>query len=239
MAIDRLYYYTLSILALGFCCATNYHTWPEKGYLPHKNVGNRFRKDPEEVKREERREAKKKEEKRNKKRQRKQQFQEAEEKRRKAKRGGEEEPEWIADFSRNRKRGEGPNNGQGNPLFTHAPRTRPGRPRNVSFEDEQRPDVATQRSGPATNGSVPYDYVYGQGAVRSNGGIRPSGVRSPPDTQSPSSSNKQSVGSPPSTSNRSKHATVQSHSDTVSPVPHRTGYLTPGSRPFSGDAAPL
>jgi hypothetical protein len=62
MPIDRLYYYGLSILALGFCCVTNYHMWPEKGYLPHQNVGNKFHKDPEEVKKEQQREAKKKEE---------------------------------------------------------------------------------------------------------------------------------------------------------------------------------
>ena len=48
MAIDRLYYFGLSILALGFCCSSHYHMWPTKGYLPHQNVGNNARKDPKE-----------------------------------------------------------------------------------------------------------------------------------------------------------------------------------------------
>jgi hypothetical protein len=250
MPIDRLYYYGLSILALGFCCVTNYHMWPEKGYLPHQNVGNRFRKDPEEVKKEQQREAKKKEEKKQQKRERKQRKRESEERReerrrrRKADRDDGEEPEWIADFSR--KHSERSKHADSIPLSTPAPAAKTGRPRRVSFEDQQRPDAGMQRNGNVANGYIPYDYIYGSGAVSTTEGTRPHGVRSPPGAaghgqhnggvQSPGSSNKQSVGSPPGGSNRSKHATVQSNSDTVSPPRFQGGIATPGSRPFSADA---
>jgi len=255
MAIGRLYYYTLSILALGFCCITNYHMWPEQGYLPHQNIGNKFRKDPEEVKKEEQREAKRKAEEKQRKKKRKQKKREAEEKReerreerrrRRTEREHAEEPEWIADFSK--KHHGRHDHTERIPLSTPAPAAKTGRTRRVSFEDEQRPDLTTQRSGTATNGYVPYDYIYGQGAVRINGGARPHGVRSPPEAtgygqhdgslQSPNSNNRHSVRSPPTTSDRSKHATVQSNSDTVNPVPVKGGYATPGSRPFSADAGP-
>jgi hypothetical protein len=222
MPIDRLYYYGLSILALGFCCVTNYHMWPEKGYLPHQNVGNRFRKDPEEVKKEQQREATKKEEKKQQKRERKQRKRESEERReerrrrRKADRDDEEEPEWIADFSR--KHSERSKHADSIPLSTPAPAAKTGRPRRVSFEDQQRPDAGMQRNGNVANGYIPYDYIYGSGAVSTTEGTRHHGVRSPPGAaghgqhnggvQSPGSSNKQSVGSPPGGSNRSKHAAV-------------------------------
>ena len=234
MAIGRLYYYTLSILTLGFCCVTHYHMWPEKGYAPHKNVGNKHRKDPKEQKKEQ-----KKKEKERKKR-------ESEHRRRKAE-SEDDEPEWIADFNSKRKTGTKP--AEIFPLSTPIPTTETtGRPRRVSFEDEQPPNVSGQRNGNIANGYVPYDYIYGQGAVRANGGARPHGVRSPPGApgygqhdgslQSPNSNNRHSVRSPPTTSDRSKHATVQSNSDTVSPVPVKGGYATPGSRPFSADAGP-
>jgi hypothetical protein len=246
MPIDRLYYYGLSILALGFCCVTNYHMWPEKGYLPHQNVGNRSRKDPEEVKKEQQREAKKKDEKIQQKKERKQRKRESEERRRrrKAHRDDEEEPEWITDFSR--KHSERSKHAESIPLSTPAAAAKTGRPRRVSFEDQQRPDAATQRNGNVANAYIPYDYIYGNGAVRTTEGTRPHGVRSRPGAagygqhnggvQSPVSSNKQSVGSPPGGSNRSKHTTVQSNSDTVSPPRFQGGIANPGSRPFSADA---
>ena len=252
MAIGRLYYYTLSIFALGFCCITNYHMWPEKGYLPHQNVGNKFRKDPEEVKKEEQREAKKKEERKQQKKERKQKKRESEEqreerreerRRRRADRDYSEEPEWIADFSK--KHHERHNHAEHIPLSKPAAAANTGRAR-VSFEDEQQPDLTAQRSGRSTHGYVPYDYIYGQGGVRSNGGARPHGFRSPPGAhgqghhnegpQSPNSNSKHSVGSPPAASDRFKHATVQSNSDTVSPIPFKGGIATPGSRPFAADA---
>jgi hypothetical protein len=137
MPIDRLYYYGLSILALGFCCVTNYHMWPEKGYLPHQNVGNRSRKDPEEVKKEQQREAKKKDEKIQQKKERKQRKRESEERRRrrKAHRDDEEEPEWITDFSR--KHSERSKHAESIPLSTTPAAAKGGRPRRVSFEDQQ------------------------------------------------------------------------------------------------------
>jgi hypothetical protein len=248
MPINRLHYYGLSILALGFCCVTNYSMWPEKGYLPHQNVGNKFRKDPEEVKKEQQWAAIKKEEKRQKKRERKQRQREFEARchHRKADRDDEEEPEWIADFSR--KHSERFKHAESISLAAPAPAAKTGRPRRVSFEDQQRPDAGTQRNGNGnvSNGYIPYDYIYGNGAVRTTEGTRPHGVRSPPGAaghgqhnggvQSPGSSNKQSVGSPPGGSNRSKHATVQSNSDTVSPPRFQSGIATPGSRTFSADA---
>jgi hypothetical protein len=250
MAIGRLYYYTLSILALGFCCITNYHMWPEKGYLPHQNVGNKFRKHPEEVKKEEQREAKNKAERKKEKKERKQKRRESQERHearreeRRRRRGDySDEPEWIADFSQ--KHHDRHNHAERIPLSSPAPGAKAGRARRVSFEDEDRPDLTAQRSGHGTNGYVPHDYFYGQGAVRANGGARPYGVRSPPghgqydgSPESPTSNSKHSVGSPHATSDRSKHATVQSNSDTVSPVPYKTGIATPGSRPFSTDVGP-
>lgn len=258
MAIGRLYYYTLSILALGFCCITNYHMWPEKGYLPHQNVGNKFRKHPEEAKKEEKREAKNEAERKKEKKERKQKKREsaerhedrrAERRRRRAERESySEEPEWIADFSK--KHHDRHNHAEHIPLSTPAATAKTGRGRRVSFEDEEGPDLTTLRSGHGTNSYVPHDYIYGQGAVRSNGGARPHGFRSPPGAyghgqydgspESPNSNSKHSVGSPPATatSDRSKHATVQSNSDTVSPVPYRGGIATPGSRPFSTDIGP-
>lgn len=253
MAIGRLYYYTLSILALGFCCITNYHMWPEKGYLPHQNVGNKFRKDPEEVKREEEREAKKKAERKREKKERKQKRRESaerhearreERRRRRADREYSEEPEWIADFSK--KHHDRHSHAEHIPMSPPAAAAKTGRGRRVSFEDEERPDLATQRSGNGTNGYNPHDYIYGQGAVRTNGGARLYGVRSPPghgqydgSPESANSNSKHSVGSPHATSDRSKHATVQSNSDTVSPVPYKGGFATPGSRPFSTDVGPI
>jgi hypothetical protein len=251
MAIGRLYYYTLSILALGFCCITNYHMWPEKGYLPHQNIGNKFRKDPEEIKKEEKREAKKKAERKQEKKQRKQKRRESAERHearreeRRRRRGDySDEPEWIADFSQ--KHHDRHNHGEHIHLSTPAPAAKSGRGRRVSFDDEQEPDLTTQRSGDVSNRYVPYDYHYGQGAVRTNGGTRPRGVRSPPgygqydgSPESATSNGKHSVGSQPTTSDRSKHATVQSNSDTVSPVPYKGGIATPGSRPFSMDVGPI
>ena len=252
MAIGRLYYYTLSILALGFCCITNYHMWPEKGYLPHQNVGNKFRKEPEEVKKEEQREAKKKGERKKEKKERKQKRRESaerhearrqERRRRRAERESSEEPEWIADFSKTHH--DRHKHGEHIPLSSSAAAAKTGRGKRVSFEEEEQPDLTAQRSGYGTNGYFPYDYTYGQGAVRADGGARLHGFRSPPghgkydgNPQSPDSNSKHSVGSPHAISGRSKHATVQSNSDTVSPVPHKGGIATPGSRPFSTDVGP-
>lgn len=254
MAIGRLYYYTLSILALGFCCITNYHMWPEKGYLPHQNVGNKFRKDPEEAKKEGQREAKKKAERKKEKKERKQKRRESadrhearreERRRRRAEREySEEGPEWIADFSK--KHHDRHNHAEHIPLSTPAPGAKTGRARRVSFEEEQQPNLTTQHSGHGTNGYFPHDYIYGQGAVRADGGARPHGFRSPPgygqydgSPQAPNSNSKHSVGSPNATSDRSKHATVQSNSDTISPVPYKGGFATPGSRPFATDVGPI
>lgn len=254
MAIGRLYYYTLSILALGFCCITNYHMWPERGYLPHQNVGNKFRKDPEEAKKEGQREAKKKAESKKEKKERKQKRRESADRhearreerlRRRAEREySEEEPEWIADFSK--KHHDRHSHAEHIPLSKPAPGAKTGRARRVSFEEEQQPDLTTQHSGHSTNGYFPADYIYGQGAVRADGGARLHGYRSPPgygqydgSPQSPNSNSKHSVGSPHATSDRSKHATVQSNSDTISPVPYKGGFATPGSRPFATDVGPI
>ena len=58
MAIGRLYYFTVGLLAIAFCCVSHYHMWPEKGYAPHTNVGNKWRKDPKEEKEKKRKERK-------------------------------------------------------------------------------------------------------------------------------------------------------------------------------------
>lgn len=230
MAIGRLYYYTLSILTLGFCCVTHYHMWPEKGYAPHKNVGNKHRKDPKEQKKEQ-----KKKEKERKKR-------ESEHRRRKAE-SEDDEPEWIADFNSKRKRGSKP--AEIFPLSTLIPTTETtGRPRRVSFEDEQPPSISGQRNGNIANGYVPYDYIYGKGSVNTRGTTGDANITSPPDSwksrryngsaKSPDSNHKQSFSSPRSNNNRSKHATVRSASDTVSPKPVTDGLVSPGSRAFHG-----
>lgn len=228
--------------------------WPEKGYLPHQNVGNKFRKDPEEAKKEEKREAKKKAARKQEKKDRKQKRYESAERReeqreerrcRRAERDYSEEPEWIADFSK--KHHDRHEHAEHIPLSTRAAAAESGRPRRVSFEDEdeQRPGLTAQQSGHGSNGYVPHNYIYGHGAVRADAGARPYGYRSPPgygqydgSPQSPNSNSKHSVGSHPATSDRSKHATVQSNSDTISPVPYKGGFATPGSRPFSTDVGP-
>lgn len=239
MAIGRLYYFTLSILALGFCCITNYHMWPEKGYLPHQNVGNKFRKDPEEQKKEAEREAKRKAE-------RKKQKKEHKKKRDIAKgrrdpdpvSGDDSEPEWLK-FNPNHLPRYQPQ--QHVPLSTHHPGARNGPAKEVSFGGRQpRSNFATQQDGPVSDGYTSHDYIYGKGGVRTDEPTRVFGVRSPPrarrhgqhngSAESPDSRAWQPVHSP-TASNRSRHATVQS--DSLSPQSAKPGTLTPGTRAFS------
>lgn len=243
MAIDRLYYFGLSILALGFCCSSHYHMWPTKGYLPHQNVGNKARKDPEEE------EKQKKQQKKDRKK-RKSEVRRREPDSDRARRhnySDDDEPEWIADFSSKRKGG--PRHAENIPLSTPTPGPRAapakgtGRPMRVSFEDEQPPVVSRERSGNIANGYVPYDHIYGTGAVKTGAVRANTGFTSPQNAtgggrhngkvKSPEGSNKQSVGSPSST-NRSKHATVRSGSDTISPPPVTDNYVDPGFRAFHG-----
>ena len=239
MAIGRLYYFTLSILALGFCCITNYHMWPEKGYLPHQNVGNKFRKDPREQEIQEAWESKKKAERRKQKKENKKKRDIAKG-RREPDSGYEELPEWLSDSSeRYRERYE---HDQSVPLSTHKPGTRNGRPRNVSFDaQQQRPNLSTQQDGTPPDDYPPYEFMYGNGAVRPDGPIRGLGVRATPavrrheerlrSAEYQRNGNGQPVHSPP-TAVRSKHATVQS--DSISP-PVRRGIISPGDRAFSTD----
>lgn len=231
MAIGHLYYFTLSILALGFCCSTHYRMWPEKGYAPHKNVGNKHRKDPKEQKKDQKKKAKERKKR------------ESEDRRCRAE-SEDDEPEWIADFNSKRKADSRP--AETLPLSTPIPTTETtGRPRRVSFEDEQPPNVSGQRCGNIANGYVPYDYIYGKGSVKTTGDAN---VTSPPGSgksrcynasaKSSNSNHKQSVSSPRSSSNnnnnRSKHATVRPASDTVSPKPVPDSLVSSGSRAFHG-----
>lgn len=205
--------------------------WPEKGYAPHKNVGNKHRKDPKEQKKAQKK-AQKKEQKERKKRV-------SEEKRRKSDRD-DDEPEWIADFSSKRKGG--PKPADSVPLSTAIPTTEAGgRPRKVSFEDEHPPNISgQQRNGNIANGYVPYDYIYGKGSVKTGGVTgdlytdptpRPgSNGRHNGSAKSPESSGKHSA----SSKGRSKHATVRSASNTISPTPVTDGLVSPGSRAFHG-----
>jgi hypothetical protein len=256
MAIDRLYYFGLSILALGFCCTSHYHMWPTKGYLPHQNVGNKARKDPKEQ--EEQKKQKEREKQREK--QRKKEYKERkerkkgkpEERRRKPDsdrdrrhhHSDDDTPEWIADFSSKRKGG--PRHAEDIPLSAPAKGT--GRPGRVSFEDEQPPVVSREQNGNIANGYVPYEHIYGKGPAKTGAGRTNARFNSPPNAttgavtrgrhngnvKSPEGKNKQPVGSPPSSTNRSKHATVQSASDTISPPPVTDNYVDPGFRAFHG-----
>jgi len=250
MAIDSLYYFGLSILALGFCCSSHYHMWPTKGYLPHQNVGNKARKDPEEGKqkkkqaeKEKQKQKQKKKERKEKKEQKNRKFEETHRKpdsdRARRHNYSDDEPEWIADFSSKRKGG--PRNAENIPLSSPAAKGT-GKPR-VSFEDEQPPVVSRERNGNIANGYVPYDHIYGQGAVKTGAGRTSGGVNSPPNAagngrnggsvRSPEGGSRQSIGSP-ATTNRSKQATVRSGSDTISPPPVTDGYVDPGFRAFHG-----
>ncbi|KAM0723860.1 hypothetical protein Q7P37_000850 [Cladosporium fusiforme] len=150
MAIGRLYYYTVNILALGFCCISHYHMWPEKGYTPHRNVGNKFRKDPKEPKEKRRKERKKRD---------------SDERRHHKHDDDLEEPEWIADFNTKRKAGDK----HEEDIPASAAAQEAGRPRRVSFEDERRPDLRGKQGGNTSTGYVPYDYIYGTGAANTTG----------------------------------------------------------------------
>jgi hypothetical protein len=259
MAIGRLYYFGLSILALGFCCSSHYHMWPTKGYLPHQNIGNKARKDPKAEEEEKKAKERQKEREKQQKKARKRKKRKSEEKRRKPDSdrdrrhpySDDDEPEWIADFSSNRKGG--PRHAENIPLSTpasgpksaHAKGT--GRPGRVSFEDEQPPVISRERNGNIANGYVPYEHIYGKEPAKTGAGRTNAGVNSPPNAttgavttgrhngkvKSPEGSNKQSVGSPP-VSNVSKHATVRSGSDTISPPPVTDNYIDPGFRAFHG-----
>jgi hypothetical protein len=265
MAIGRLYYFGLSILALGALCSSHYELWPTKGYLPHENIGNKARKDPKQE--EEKKQQKELEKKREKQRKR-----ERKERNKERKKGKPEErrrkpgsdrdrrhhysdddtPEWIADFSSKRKGG--PRQYENTPLSTFAsgpgsaPAKGTGRPGRVSFEDEQPPVVSREQNGNIANGYVPYEHIYGKGPAKTGPGRTNAGYSSPPNAttgtvargrhsgnvRSPEGINKQHVGSPPSSTNRSKHATVQSASDTISPPPVTDGFIDPGFRAFHG-----
>jgi len=248
MAIDRLYYFGLSILALGFCCSSHYHMWPTKGYLPHQNVGNKARKDPEEEKQKHKQAEKQRQKHKQQKKERKEGRREPDSDRaRRHNHSDDDEPEWIADFSSKRKGG--PRYAENIPLSTIAPGTGSapakgaGRPTRVSFEDEQPPVVSRERNDNIANGYVPYDHIYGKGAVKTGAGKTNGGFNSPPNAagngrrgenvKSPEGSSRQSVGSP-ATTNRSKQATVRSGSDTISPPPITDGLVDPGFRAFHG-----
>lgn len=218
MAIGRLYYYTLSILAVAFCCISHYHMWPEKGYTPHSNVGNKFRKDPK---------AEKKERKKR----------ESDDRRHRSSRDHDDEPEWIADFNSKRKGAAE----HAEHISLPIPKPTAGRPRRVSFEDEQPPNLKPKRSGTNVEQDYFHDYTYGKGSVKARG---PAHVRSPPggsDRRTNSGSVKSPDSgsyfvSPTSGSGRSKHSSAKSHSKNHTPYPVQDGLISPGSRAFSHDA---
>lgn len=247
MAIGRLYYFTVGLLAIAFCCVSHYHMWPEKGYAPHTNVGNKWRKDPKEEK-----EKKRKERKERKKR-------DSEQGRRKngAKSDTADEPEWIADFSSKRK---------GNatlveeiPLSAATAAATAGHPRRVSFEDEQKPNLTHAPSGSKASGYMPYDYIYGKGNVKAGHVANTGSARSPPGGKSgrggslasspsadghhytsvwsPDSSGSRSIFSPPTASSKSKRFSrrlgSKEEEDKIYPV--QDGYVSPGTRAFSHD----
>jgi hypothetical protein len=264
MAIDRLYYFGLSILGLAWCCTSHYHMWPTKGYLPHQNIGNKARKDPkeeEELKKQKEREKKQEKQREKEYKERKERKKgKPDERRRKPDSdrdrrhhySDDDTPEWIADFS-SKRRG-GPRYTENTPLSTFAPgpASAPaegtGRPGRVSFEDEQPPVISREQNGNIANGYVPYEHIYGKGPAKTGAGRTNTGFNSPPNAatgtvargrrngnvRSPEGINKHPVGSPPSSTNRSKHATVQSASDTISPPPVADGYVDPAFRAFHG-----
>lgn len=142
MAIDRLYYFTLSVLTFAFCCISHYHMWPEKGYAPHSNVGNKFRKDPKKHPQEqEQGQHKKKDRKDRKDRKKKRNDSDAHNHHRRDDDDTSlDEGEWIADFNRER-RGSAHKQHADDDIPSSAAAQAAGRPRRVSFEDEQRPDL--------------------------------------------------------------------------------------------------
>jgi hypothetical protein len=256
MAIGRLYYFGLSILALGFCCTSHYHMWPTKGYLPHQNIGNNKRKDPREEELQKGAKEREKQREKERKRARKERKERNINKKRKdpkpEERRRDDTPDWIADFTSKRKTGPGyteqvplttPASGPG-----RAPAKDSGRPQRVSFEDEQPPVVSREQNGNIANGYVPYEHIYGRGPAKAGAGRTNAGYNPPPNAnasavvtrrpngnvKSPEGRNKQRVASPPSSTNRSKHATVQSASDTISPPPVTDDYIDPAWRAFHG-----
>jgi len=231
MAIGRLYYFGLSILALGFCCTSHYHMWPTKGYLPHQNVGNKARKNPKEQEELKKQKEREKQREKQRKRERKERKKGKPEERRRGPdsdrdrrhhHSDDDTPEWIADFSSKRKGG--PRHAENIPLSTSrsAPAKGTGRPGRVSFEDEQPPVVSREQNGNIANGYVPYEHIYGKGAAKTVAARANAGFNSPPNAttgavagrrhngnvRSPEGGIKRPVGSPPSSTNRSKHATV-------------------------------
>ena len=266
MAIDRLYYFGLSILALGFCCTSHYHMWPTKGYLPHQNIGNNKRKDPKEKEEQKGVKEREKQRERQRKRERKERKErrERERKNRKSEARGrkpeergrkpesdrdrrDDTPDWIADFTSRRKGG--PGYVENIPLTTpgqHRPAPAQGTGQRVSFEDEQPPVVSREQNGNIAHGYVPYEHIYGRGPAKTGAGRTNVGVKPPPNantgalaTRRPNGNVKPSEGSnnkPVGSllSDRSKHATVQSASDTISPPPATDGYIDPAWRAFHG-----
>lgn len=218
MAIGRLYCYTLSILAVAFCCISHYHMWPEKGYNPHSNVGNKFRKDPKVQKKERKKQR------------------EPDERRRKGGRD-DDEPEWIADFNSKRRAAAE----HAERIFLPTPKPTAGRPRRVSFEDEHPPDLRSKRSGTTVDGDYFTDYAYGRGSVKAGGaanvGSPPSGSARRTKTGSVKSPDSGSYFiSPTNGSGRSRHSSSKSHSKTHISYPVQDGLVSPGSRAFSHDA---
>jgi hypothetical protein len=254
MAIGRLYYFGLSILALGFCCTSHYHMWPTKGYLPHQNIGNNKRKDPREEELQKGAKEREKQREKQRKRERKERKERNINKNRKDRKPEDKRrddtPDWIADFTSKRKGG--PGYTEQIPLTTPASgpeqARKPGPPQRVSFEDEQPPVVSREQNGNIANGYVPYEHIYGKGPAKTGAGRTNAGSTSTPNanagavaTRRPNENvksaegrNKQRVASPPSSTNRSKHATVQSTSDTITPPPVTDDYIDPAFRSFHG-----
>lgn len=151
MGIGKLYYITLAILSCAWLSVSHYQMWPEKGYAPHTNVGNKWH--TEETKKKRKR-AKREEQRR-----------ERREYECSGRRGHggrrDSSPEWVdvthlESVAREK--------------FNTA--AAGGRGSHVKFSDIQQ-STATQgdgrkRSRHISSRYVPYSYIYGNGPVDAN-----------------------------------------------------------------------
>lgn len=203
MGIGKLYYITLAILACSWLSISHYQMWPEKGYAPHKNCGNKWH--TEEAKKKGKR-AKREEERRRR------EYERSKREERDGRRGRkqrEHSPEWVdvthLESAARQK-------------FDTAAAS--GRSGHAKFADVQ-PSAATsadgtKRSGHISSKYVPYSYIYGQGQGDAstqpafNGTYSPYDYPVPHDGAEPRYKSSASRIVTPDGTPRYQHATVRS-----------------------------
>ena len=151
MGIDRLYYFTVGALAVAFCCVSHYTNWPEQGYKPQDNLGNKWLKEKKKKEKSERAKAR----------------QDGRCDARTESRRRDERPQHERRGSSHRERTRQPITSVNEEQPARARSTEPNRTpkRRVSFDDEQ-PARVVKPTGDKPAVSAPYS--YGAGPVRSN-----------------------------------------------------------------------